>query len=740
MSKRRCFVAILIGPLAILIGTQAAHPQGIQPFSTQAPGPNTTVDLASSNVLLSIPIRSKIGAIPFNYSLIANLSPTLGIGATGLAGTTTGPSSEATARYSLSQKIQCGTPGQGEYYLELSGWYVVDSTGAHHSVAPGEFIEVSFGTAEDCLSSGPLKAVTEDSSGYTLSLTPIPAGYKTSITNRSGITSYPDVPEIVDPDGNTINPAGPFQYIDTLGQVALSENGQTYSYTDQNGNTQSYTVGYTTEHWKTNFPAEYCPGTEVAAYSMPTSITQNSTGQEYLITYEPTPGYPGDVTGRIQQITFPSGGYVKYTYSGGSNGLDCNTLVIPTLTKTVSDGVGNLSTWTYVNTYNTLGSLFTVTETDPSGNQTVYTFSGEYQLQKQSYQGTSASGTLLTTTVTCYNGNFSNCTSATLPQNQYSVGQTDVFTYLQNSPSASLVETKYTVYGTVAEIKQYDFGAATTLPPTTAPATTPIDDTTISYDGNGASCGTLTVTMYDRPCSVTVTGTSGTASQVNYTYNATGHPIQAAKLVSGSTYLTSSATYNSNGTVASSTDVNGATTNYYYNGTGGCNNLLLTSTSLPTNNLSTSQTWDCNGGVLTSATDANGQPTTYGYQSSGGTADPFWRMLSVTDPLGNTTWTIYSETAPFTQETSLQFNGSASRAECAYHTRRPEPPDIRANQASAGVVDLRFGAIQVRLDLEHWRVFYCFSGVFRDAGAGSTRWHRAHHKAVGCNRAATVRY
>jgi hypothetical protein len=159
--------------------------------------------------------------------------------------------------------------------------------------------------------------------------------------------------------------------------------------------------------------------------------------------------------------------------------------------------------------------------------------------------------------------------------------------------------------------------------------------------------------MHDRPCTVTVTDSSGTISQAKYTYNAAGHPTQTSKLVGGSTYLTSYATYNANGTVASVTDANSKTTNYYYNGTGGCNNLLLTSTILPLNNLTTSQTWDCNGGVVTSASDANtpANVTNYYY------IDPLWRPTKVTYPDGGSTSTTYS-TSPWTASTSTAITSS----------------------------------------------------------------------------------
>src|SRR5206468_2458813 len=170
---------------------------------------------------------------------------------------------------------------------------------------------------------------------------------------------------------------------------------------------------------------------------------------------------------------------------------------------------------------------------------------------------------------------------------------------------------------------------------------------------SGASCRTLTNSaMRNRPCSVTVNGPAGQVSQTKYTYNAGGHPTQTSTLISGSTYVTSNASYNANGTIASFTDVNPqATTNYYYSGTGGCNNLLLTSTTFPVNSLSNSQAWDCNGGVITSSSDANNQPTTYRYD------DPLWRVTSMTDPLQNVMSYTYTTN---TVDTRMLFNGNAS--------------------------------------------------------------------------------
>src|SRR5579863_1119157 len=58
-----------------LIGTaysQSDLAAGIQPFSTQVGGPYDSIDLATSNIALNIPLRSKAGKIPFTFSLTGN--------------------------------------------------------------------------------------------------------------------------------------------------------------------------------------------------------------------------------------------------------------------------------------------------------------------------------------------------------------------------------------------------------------------------------------------------------------------------------------------------------------------------------------------------------------------------------------------------------------------------------------------------------------------------------------------
>src|SRR4029077_19005177 len=208
-----------------------------------------------------------------------------------------------------------------------------------------------------------------------------------------------------------------------------------------------------------------------------------------------------------------------------------------------------------------------------------------------------------------------------------------------------------------AKLKRWGFGAAY------PPSGTPVAETDSTFANvGGIVCGPVLSYIFNHPCTVTLYSGGTIVQQVKYTYNASGHPTQTQTLVSGSKYLTSSASYNPNGTIASVTDVNNATTNYYYDGTEGCNSLLLTSIVQPVNSLTTAQAWDCNGGVPTSSTDANKQITKYGFVNQSGAADPLWRRRSITDPGNNITWAVYSPggVLPETVETILSVSSSSS--------------------------------------------------------------------------------
>jgi RHS repeat-associated protein len=681
------FVSVFVLSVVLSFPTFAQnypYATGFPPFSTQVGGPYDVVNLANSSISVSLPLRTKTGPIAFSsvifgasnaYQIIANPSapywqmtlpsfqPLTNVGAT-----IDDYPTETTCK------------GQVDWYY--SDFAVADAFGTRHPLSPTLVLD-----SGGCLPlpSGPQS--TTDGSGYTVVFTGVvtyqmydrhgntfpPIGSTTGMTTPDGITLL----DTYNGNAQTITDSLTATPVLTTNPTNGTGSSSTYNYTDAAGHTQTYTVNYSGYTQATNFACNGVFEGPTRGY-LPTEIVTPE--GNYTIAYETTPNYsstkfaPPYWTGRISEITLPSGGSISYTYSGGNEGINCTSWVVPTLTRTLNDGAGNSSTWTYVNsnTSGTLGSPdgyanFTVAETDPAGNQTVHYFQGQYQTQTMTYEGgcpttisgCTGGGTLLRTVTTCFNGNFSNCSApTTLIAMPFS--QTDVYTST-NGSSSNLVETKYdTVHGNIIEIKQYDFGAS--MPPTGSP----ISDTVVSYgqSWNGTSCSAYATGTYifDTPCYSHTMNSSGVdVAKTQITYSSTGHPTSTMQWVSGSTWLTTSATYNSNGTVATAHDVNGALSTYSYNGTTSCNGFLPTSVTvtgsgLPSGGLTTSDTWDCNGAVQTASTDANGQTTTTNYKL-GTVGDPFYRPVSVVDPLGNSTTYTYE---PTSFESAMTFGTSTT--------------------------------------------------------------------------------
>ncbi len=88
---------------------------------------------------------------------------------------------------------------------------------------------------------------------------------------------------------------------------------------------------------------------------------------------------------------------------------------------------------------------------------------------------------VLSTTITCYNKNFSSCPTTVFPlPSGWPVTQTDVYTYPgDTTTNPSLVETLFDSYGNTTQVSRYDFGAAY------PPSGSPISKTTILYDSAG---------------------------------------------------------------------------------------------------------------------------------------------------------------------------------------------------------------------------------------------------------------
>ena len=240
----------------------------------------------------------------------------------------------------------------------------------------------------------------------------------------------------------------------------------------------SYTV-------QTNFGcsgiAEFGPTSESLISEIDLPDQAVNTSDRYMFTYEATPGHSGNVTGRLASVTLPTGGTINYTYTGGSNGIECTDGSAAGLTRQTPDG-----TWTYARTLGTAPAT-TTTITDPQSNQTVEEFQGIYPTEAQTYQGSASSGTLLKTTYTCYNGASSPCnsTAITLPITQ----RTHILQWPGSSGLESQTVTSYNSYGLVTEKDEYAYGVG-------APGSV-VRKTLTTY-------ASLTNGIVNRPASVTV--------------------------------------------------------------------------------------------------------------------------------------------------------------------------------------------------------------------------------------------
>ena len=466
---------------------------------------------------------------------------------------------------------ECTLEGQTAYGEVYNNFAVVDETGASHSVDLlvnlNEIVSggPSFGCGANIYGNGHYFSTSgtgsaSDTSGYQVVATLNSSGtsFSAVIYDRSGNAceagpsfclplpstyNAPFTNVTADPDGiqaSVTESLTGATYTDSLGATVLSVfpgagwpgSGtvpDVYKYTDVKGNSQSIQVNYTQYTQRTNFACgsgiyDFGPYT---AY-FPASVVL-ADGETYSLSYEPTPGYPNDITGRLAQITLPNKGYIAYGYSGGNNGYICGSNgVVPTLTRTINDNNGHSGTWTYSTVLqykngNITGS--TVTETDPAGNVTTYTFVGEFQVEKVV---TDKNLGTLVTTITCYNGSNSSQSNCLNMTNQtYSSGyvfQTDVYTTLGSSTTASLAETFFDNtqgmfgHGDQLYVKNYAVG--------TYPASgTPDSETDTTYANiNGVTCGAfMSAYIFDHPCSVTTYENGSMVTQTTYTYNAAGH-------------------------------------------------------------------------------------------------------------------------------------------------------------------------------------------------------------------------
>jgi len=612
-------VALLVAPYAAV-----AQQDGVPNFGAADVHDNDVIDLETLIPTINIPVVSKSEAIPLRITLTApqycylfsnipsgtylrECNGEFGAYASGLLHAT------FTYSYRLQANGNCPNGGTASTY---EGWYLLTSDGLDaHPIANTTALVLNdpahIGLPQgNCTGTYSINAITIDGSGYTVQLS-IPNGTLSdwsglnttdpfSVIAKDGTTIngfYSTTATVTDAFGNTASSTGSptsQAYSDSLGVVntatttitgdrPTSKNGSV-TYLDTNGNTQAITLQRSTTLTET-YIAGTCKGAGQGFSIYPLSSVNFPDSTSMSFTYE-VGGLPNTLTGRVSSFTTRQGGTISYQYP------PVCPAATKTLTRTTPDGV---------TTYSSSPGVTTVL--DPGQNKSVYTFGGGFLTEKDVYQNTGTVSSpvysLLSKSVYCYNTNQTNCAVAAV---SYPITQRDVYRYAgANSLAMSHATETYDTYGNTTSIVAYDYITGQTLTATT------------TYSG----CGQAS-TINDRPCDIKAVNGSSTLSETKFTYNTNG-ALLTKSAWTGSTWITTNYTPNSNGTTASVQDPNGQVVNLGYaaTGSGGCNGLLPTSLSTTVNGvqINSSQTWDCNAGVLLTTTDANGHGTQTTYDT-----------------------------------------------------------------------------------------------------------------------------
>jgi len=683
MRIRAALLSCIVFVLLSAATSRAQVATGFPPFGSFKGAPDA-VDLANLNVHWSIPVFTKAGrGLPFVYALAYDSSiwsPVFN-GSSTVWSPTPNWGWEAPLFGSLASTVTTAQKGCGKCIGDScpgtittttwSDYIYVDPAGTQHSFGSAPSVKDVY---DSCTNShtiaGSYTGTSSDGLYYVNIGTPGSDPSAQLVTNVDGTVMDLQGLTLTDRNGNRISSASG-ALTDTLNQTALTVSSPippsptTYTYTAPSGGSATYQVNYTKYTVATNFGVSGVGEYGKNAIALVSSISLPD-GTQYTFTYEATPSTPSSgactplantysancVTGRIASVQVPVGGTISYSYSGGNNGI-LSDGTTATLTRTTPDG-----TWTYAHSES--GTAWTTLVTDPQSNQTNINFQTTYETERQVYQGSTTSGTLLKTVYTCYNGSAVPCNSTSVGS---AITQKSVTVSWPNGSGTLQSETVTSYNGNelVTEVDEHAYGSG-------APGSL-VRKTLTSY-------ASLSNNILDKPASITIEDSSSNIhAQTNYSYDQTGVAASGSPqlvsvsgsrgnattiqyLVTGSTYLSKTYTYYDNGNVNVATDANGGTTTPSYSGSTSCGYSFPTSVAEAVGTLSKSMTWNCVGGVLTSVTDENGKTVSYNY-----TDTEFWRMNSLTDQLSNTTNYTYNHatsTANGSIESSLLFNGSNS--------------------------------------------------------------------------------
>lgn len=364
-----------------------------------------------------------------------------------------------------------------------------------------------------------------------------------------------------DSNGNKINYASSGIGItkDTLGRSVTSSSGSpanssfNYTYTDSNGNAQIIQMIYQNVPINPVFPAwqnAQQPGQ--GTWSMLSSVIA-ANGDRWDFTY--------DSFGELSKVTYPTGGYTSYGYGFYGTALGSCTGPGATFGCTVSypsrqltsiqvcrdtntranggscsSGLLDPPTTITPSTTSSGGTNQTSTVVDPLGNKTAYTFGASgLETQRQIYQGSS---TLLRTVATTQSCDGPTKQTITLNDGSNLVSETD---WTRGTP---IHPYSFSQSANLTQKVEYDWGAAPH-----GPKLRTINYTWLATNSiNGVDYTSVPILIINRKLSETVLDGSGnTAAQTTYEYDSYGSGITASGAIQHDSSF--STTYKTRGNV-----------------------------------------------------------------------------------------------------------------------------------------------------------------------------------------------
>ncbi|HEY2914896.1 MAG TPA: hypothetical protein VGK21_16140, partial [Candidatus Angelobacter sp.] len=342
---------------------------------------------------------------------------------------------------------------------ETTGYTFTDPGGTPHPFPIRTF------TVNNCGLGNVLTGYATDASGYFMDISSNPVIVRASDGTKFAFTSTPlfmQYPIVTDVNGNqtqsSVDPNANLNWSDTLGQIVLNTifnrftsglpSETDYSRLAVDGTYQTIAKKFQVFNIKTNFG---CTGiSEFTSSSSGLSLVTEidlPNSQKYLFSYEPTPGFAGFFTGRLQQVTLPTGGTITYQYPGANGGINCSDGTPLELTRIVNDGTTS-ATWNYTR----VGTTTTITAPqmpyDTAANQTVITFNGPmgFETSRKIYRG-QASGNPVQTVNTSWTTGSSNYTP---------ISKTVI---LEDGITQSQVEMAYNTNGLLQSTKEHAWGS-----------------------------------------------------------------------------------------------------------------------------------------------------------------------------------------------------------------------------------------------------------------------------------------